>query len=390
MRKKSAQKEALILQKKVNRACGDNIKWTQPTISPAAKGLNPDTEKLEIESLSQALKYYSQFCSQVVIQKKHMGSYCLIYLNKDHSKTRFVTKGSQVIKNPEMNQILREKSKELHDIVFGKKGSIYKEGTEVLLVEAELMPWSFLGKGLIEDIYSVHSYLHEENLKFLSNSPLIEKVRKISLTKPWEKENLKPHESRQYKALQNLSESLYDLPEYRESINIFNRQLELFGSQEEPYFEYFNIIGRYYDAELTKFDLCPPNTLANFVSKRGNSIVLSVGDTKNAYKFFNKMQEEEAEGVVVKPYGNFVLGFAHALKVRTENYLQLIYGVDFQKNYETYYEARDISSKIRHSIEDYELAIQALTTPNTKNRYRIIMTKYFTGEEFAKTFDSKL
>lgn len=369
-------REQHVLQKRVEWCVKNKINWMQPTISPAPKNI----EKNEIESLEKAMEYYTPFQSKLMLQKKYMGSYCLMYLNKDHSKSYFVSRGGYVIKGIQ-NKLL-EASEEIH-----KKCLHF--GDEWVMMESELMPWRALGENLINFEYVNYGFLHEERLEYLSSSNILKKIEEHKKQKLWDKQDLKSHEKRQYGALKDIS--FPNLKEYETSIKLYQEQLNLFGNKGNVEFKPFNIlkcISKTGNEDFYEYQ-------EEFLVDKKDFIIVGVNDFETAYKFLGTHKTERAEGIMVKPYEQNYINIAPALKVRNNNYLQLIYGVNFDRDFSYYLERRNIKSKLRQSVEDYEIARQLLKIPRDKisshnKQYINLLYKFFNGEEYAKTFDTRL
>jgi len=357
---------------RVEWAIKNKVQWINPTISPAPK----DVENKEIESLRKAMDYFAPYTDTLVLQTKYMGSYCCMYLNKDHSKSYFVSRNGYVINHVEG---LHKASEKLQKQLF------YLDTMEWVIVESELMPWRALGKGLIDEEYGNYGYLHQSHLNYLKNSSILNKVEKIRIDSPWKKEGLKQHEVRQYNSLRDLN-----IINYQESIDLYLKQLSIFGKDTEIEFKPFNVLKTIFSDGREIFSTKQETSLNS-----QDSLIVDVSDYKTAYAFLEKHKELNQEGIVVKPLKQQLINIAPCFKVRTNNYLQLIYGVNFDRDFDYYLEKRNISSKLRQSISDYETAIQMLRTPyvkidNKNTMYKNLIYKAIDAENFTKTLDTRL
>lgn len=356
---------------RVDWAIKNKVQWINPTISPAPK----DVDSGEIESLKKAMEYYAPYTDKVLLQTKYMGSYCTMYLNKDHSKSYFVSRNGYLIKHVEG---LHEASLELHSQLF------YDNRIEWIIVESELMPWRVLGKGLIDEEYGNYGYLHNSHLNFLKLSSIREKINTLKSQKLWEKENLKQHEIRQYNSIRDIN-----VEDYQSSVDLYLEQLRIFGKEGAVHFKPFNVLKTVFDNGEEFF---PPY---HEVFNSEDSLIVDVKDYKTAYEFLNKNKSNQEEGIMVKPLEQHLINIAPCLKVRTNDYLQLIYGVNFNRDFNYYMEKRNISSKLKQSISDYETAIQMIRTPYNKvvgsnNRYKSLLYKAIDAENYTKTLDTRL
>lgn len=366
------RKELAILNKRVDYIVKDGIQWINPTISPAPKRY----ETNEIESLRSAMEYYSEFTDTVTIQTKYMGSYCSIYFHKDHTKTYFVTRNGYKIKQID-NALLQEKSKHIHDSLG------FRSDEEIIIVESELLPWRALGDGLIKFDYDNYGSLHQHHLDFLKTSSITEKINKLRELKPWENDNLKAHEKRQYESLRDVN-----ITDYQSDLDLYLEQLKIFGYEGEIEFKPFNIL------KVIKTDGSEILIESHyFIGDVDDNIVIKVDDYESAYKFLDEQKALKREGVMVKPIQQGFVGIAPCLKVRTNDYLQLIYGVDFKRNFDFYMNKRNIKQKLRASIYDYELNQLMIRVPKDKLKtsyFKNLVFKLLDGELITKTFDSRL
>lgn len=360
-------------------AVDNKIQWLNPTISPAPK----DYENKEIESLRLGMEYFAPYSNEIILQKKYMGSYCMMYLNVDHSKSYFVTRNGHVINYVDG---LHEASKDLHAKIFDKVNDLI----EWVLVESELMPWSTLGKGLIEYEYGNYGVMQRRHHDNLIESNIMDKVDQI-LTK-YESilesgTELLPHEKRQYESAKNFPQ-----PSRRSSIDLYDKQYQIFGQDGPIEFKPFNILkvidtfGSNHDVKFTdRFFYMDP----------GDYLIVENDDYESAYKFLENHKADNAEGIMIKPSEQGILGIAPALKVRTNDYLQLIYGVNFDRDYDYYLGKRNIKMKLRQSVSDYENSYR-LAEINRRdisedNRYYMdLLCELIAGEEYSKAFDTRL
>ncbi len=368
----------------------NKINYFAPTISPAPKNKN------EIESLKMAMDYYKPYTDKVVLQTKYMGSYCNVYLKKDLEETYFVSRNGYEIKRIDI-EALKLTLKDLHCTLFAGND------LDMVILEGELMPWSALGKGLIDEEYRNYYNLNESHLTQLKSSSILEKLAKVKQSENYKvfneysgdnvKKDLKPHIVRQYREVQN--SLVPDLKEYAKSIEVYKRQIDLFGKEEEPYINVFGIL-KYIKKNGTEF--YPENNTEGFKlghNIEGEQITINVDDYESANFFFEKHKDSELEGIMVKPYRSRLINICPCLKVRTNNYLQLIYGVNFDRNFDYYYNRRNVFKKINASVKAYELGLALLSIPysdlNEENEtYRELLYKVIGEETFIKTLDTRL
>jgi hypothetical protein len=379
----------------------DRINHCSVTIPPAPKYF----ERNEIESLYQAIKYYKDNnVNKIILQTKYMGSYMTVYLNKDIEKSRFFSRNLYFV--PIDKEKLINAVKPLHDKLFNKYlvENFNKEVDEVV-IEGELMRWTAISGSYIDKDYRNYQIVNENNLNFLKKSNIIEKLKNIENSDSY-KDFLangtdKAHIKRQYGSFTELK-SFVNLEDYTKtyenSLNIFKRQLEVFAQPTvTPYFEAFKILKYYFydNTELVEKN----NGLYSVVNNR-EFLVLDLSDDfdKNvelAYEFYNKHINLEEEGIMVKPLIEDNILIASCFKVRTNSYLQMIYGLDFDTNYHHYLLKRNIKRKLEAHIKDNMTKNDLLNIKksdlNDKNSLYVSLLKNFiSGESETSKLDYRL
>lgn len=370
-------KEQYNLIRRVDFMMENKVNYFAPTISPAPKS------NTEIESLKNAIEYFKPYTKQVIIQPKFMGSYCCVYLNKDIELTKFQSRNGYIIKHVDRETLINC-IRELHENLFDSFNA-----TEII-VEGELLPWSLMGRGLIEKEYLNYYNLHNEQNLAIKQSNLLERIQTNGFKEYDSNKEYPQHIKRQYesfKLFQELSPKNYD-----ESLTTYKRQLDLFGGDSEPKFEAFNLL---------KIDdnLCTSNNSFEKINQN-KCLIINIEDSiaenhKTAYEYYNLIESKELEGVVVKPIEHDLVGIVPCFKVRTNNYLQLIYGVRFQELFNYYHEKRNVKWKMICSTEDYELTRQLIRLNKdelvkTNKKYKQLLTKLVDNEGIVKTLDSRL
>lgn len=390
-RENSIGRDRLVveLERRLKYAGKNKINFFTPTMSPAPK----DVENGEIESLSKGIDYYREYSSiignAVVLQKKYMGSYCAVYLRKNHDETIFVSRNGHTIRRDEETMLLlREKSKWIHEELFSKNANL-----EYAIVETELTPWSFMGSGLIQSEYGRYAEVYREKINYFKNNPsVLERIN--SLKEKYadtDKHTVPHHIKRQIEGVEKLTKidalTEADLETYIEQVRIF-------GADGEVEFKPFNVLKtKNFNSKEEKKKM---NVLV-FMDKEDFVVIdLTKEDfLEKAREFQAKHSNSESEGIVIKPLLQGVLGLPPALKVRNKAYLQMIYGIDFISNFDEYLGKRNIKRKQFQSIEDYEAARMLLDIPNDQiNTENKLFRHYFSllvgGEQELKELDKRL
>ena len=386
----------------------NRIKWAiinkvphfAPTISPAPKN------EIEIESLTEAIKYYhSKGIKQCIIQPKFMGSYVDIELHKNLEDSRLFSRNGYLI-----NHLDREKVLQALSPIHSKVN--WQNGISKYLIQAELLPWSAMGKGLIEDEFTTYGHLWESHLNSLKNSITIDKIQSIKnnndykefLTIPLENRNKfyegKHHLKRTFEAVEVFN--ILDVEALNKGLETFKNQIDIFGREGENYtFCPFNLLKIYYengeefvnDSNIVGyclFNLKQQNFLTfDFEKTELSEIILH---TNNFYK---QLCSYGFEGVVIKPNEVYLEDVVPMFKVRHNDYLTMIYGIDFKHNFKEYLKKRDVRKKQRSSINQWKIA-QALLRINDKDinenneYYKELVAKRILEEELAESIDKSL
>ncbi len=400
MRKKDNSSEMQKIKSRINWFCENKINAFSPTISPAPKSL----AERKIESIRKAFEYYrANQITDIVVQKKYMGSYCDIYLHKKLEDTYFVSRNGFKINHIDLEAAIIA-CKTLHQKIDWSNLSI-------AIIQAEMLPWSILGKGLIQAEFGGYLDAHKTQNDFLKKSSIIEKLKKIKLTPEFEKFDAdsqkmsskefksayKSHIVRQYSCIQEIT--IQDQNKYEQAINIFGVQLETFGRITDISFKPFNILKYIFDDgsevlvnDNSSFKLINDDPCLEFSIHSDNDIENAVSQTEN---WFNTLTVQNEEGIVIKPKVAFIPNIAPALKIRNDNYLVMIYGIDFLDRLENYIDKRNIRKKIECSVNDWMINWEMLKVPysaiNTENYYlKNLVLDRILQEKTESTLDNRL
>lgn len=389
-----------IIKKRIDWFCKNKINAFSPTISPAPKSL----ERNEIESLYEGILWFLKAgVSEIVIQKKYMGSYCDIYLHKNLEKSYLVSRNGFQINHLDKEKWLNA-LKELH-------ARFSWESVEIRIIQSELMPWSVLGKGLINNEFSGYYISHRIHCDYLEESDLYEKLNKIkqtpefisftedakTLSQKELKEKYPMHVIRQYEAVKKFK--FLHLENYRKNIQLFKNQLDVFGKDSEIYFKPFNILKEIHSDGSETF----VNDNLSFKQMNDDDFLHYTFENQEDFEqkfpeiqhWVNEINQNNEEGVMIKPRTAFLPGMPPAFKVRNNNYLTLVYGVDFQDRLQEYIAKRNIKSKLKCSINDWAINQKMIKTPyqeiDEENYYfKNLILDRILGEEIEKQLDSRL
>ena len=389
-----------LIKKRIDWFCKNKINAFSPTISPAPKSV----ERNEIESLYEGILWFVlNGVKEIVIEKKYMGSYCDIYLHRRLEDTYLVSRNGYKINHLDQEQCLRA-LQGLHD-------RFSWDGVELRIIQSELMPWSILGKGLINNEFSAYYISHEIHAEYLVQSSLYEKLQKIQqepaylsfvaaaqvLSAKELKDKYPMHIIRQYQSIRDFK--FLDLPHYQQNIQLFKRQLDIFGKEAAPFFKPFNILKEVYTDGREHF----VNDNLSFQQINDDDFLhyqfADREDFEAKYPqiraWVDRVNQSDEEGVVIKPRTAFLPGMPPAFKVRNNDYLTLVYGVDFQDRLQEQIAKRNIKGKLRCSINDWAINAKLLAIPYSElgeENYELknLVLDRILGEEIENQLDSRL
>ena len=389
-----------IIKKRIDWFCKNKINAFSPTISPAPKS----AECNEIESLYEGLRWFvDRGVNELLVQKKYMGSYCDIYLHKELTDSYLVSRNGYKINHLNRTQWLAALT-DLH-------ARFSWSDTAIRIIQSELMPWSALGKGLIANEFSAYYISHQIHADYLQQSDLYTKITQIrqkpeykafvadakALSSKELKDKYPNHIIRQYQSVRDMK--LLDLPNYAKNISLFKKELDIFGKEAPIYFKPFNILKEIKDNGTEVF----VNDNLSFQQINDDEFLhytfADEADFEAKYPeiraWVDKMNANEEEGVVIKPRKAFLPAMPPAFKVRNNDYLTLIYGVDFQGRLQEQINKRNIKGKLKCSINDWAINAKLLQTPyadihEENYEFKNLVLDRILGEEIENQLDSRL
>lgn len=381
--------------------CKNKINDFSPTISPAPKS----NTKKEIESIEEAVDYYlRKGITQFVVQKKYMGSYCTIYLKRNLDETYFVSRNGFKIDHIDVEKAINS-LKDLH-----AKMLIAFPDFETMIIASELLPWKVLAAGLIEKEFTGYYDALKTHNEYLQSSGLLEKLESVRESKAFttyisDKKQLtkrefgskhKSHIVRQYEALAAVK--IPDVTKQENSLKVFQNQINTFGNEGELHFKPFTILKVVHTSgEETILNSNLTYKLVNDDAFLHVEITDSNKEEKlkEMYFFFEKLTNNNEEGIMIKPVQNYIKNVPPCFKVRNNNYLTMIYGVNFHQDFDHYLEKRNVKKKLEQSINGWEINQKMLQIPYKdleEENYlmRLLLLKRINNEEIEKTLDPRL
>lgn len=372
------------------------------TMAPSAASLGAT---YELEPFSTALQYYKeQGAERVVIQPKFMGSRVQLVLNEKGEYKLNSRRGFQVKTCPELEDQMRElydkffNSDEFIDScielgVFGDK-TVTKEECflEEIILDGELMPWSYLAEGLIDKTFNVYSSSLEADINFRESTGFEDALKKqlenlsdsIASLKQDRTDGVKKKELTEkygqnlYSQLDNLiaaNSQFISSESVKPGLDTFNKQLDWFGrSDVTPKIELFGIlkmkfsIGKqthnwyYADGTINNaimFNMVNKDWLARCFDLTDDYLDRFALITDELWA---RCREFQLEGYVVKPFIPNPEKMVGAIKVRSEDYLHIVYGADYktQDKYARLCEGKRIFRKLSLSRQGEVNALKLL------------------------------
>lgn len=317
------------------------VKYISGTMAPA-----PSTNT-ELETLSAAFEYLkSRGLTQVTLQPKYMGSRCQMYLFADDKAKTFATSRAGWVIRRVTGKTDEEYQKFLESVWY-QYSHLFDNYGDIIL-DGELLPWSALGAGLIDD----HFIPYRELVKDEVNT-LVEDLELANLTEFTLK---------------------LDLGSKKGHIEKFEEALARYSQSTEPQFKAFDVLSQ------TKADTGQPMdsfSIFNRINPDGARIVElnDEASIEKAQQYFNSLTLVHGmEGVVAKP---FILeeGQVPYMKIRSPEYLRLVYGYDYLSpdRYARLVRQKNISGKVRLSIAEHALATKLLSAVAEDDRKELIV-----------------
>lgn len=385
----------------------NKVNFISGTMCPANK--HNDT----LESIDQALDYYkSKGIEKVMLQIKYMGSRCNVYLFDNPEKSYAVTRNGNIIRNLDLTEVY--KKLRLRPVI----SNYFKENDlELMILDGELMPWSALGGGLIENVFQTINKGISSELEFLETNNFETHLEK--LTNQYSQSNFKAdshtmkkddlyakYGAQKYEAYKILSDF------YMPPLNSLKVHHKLYSEQLDIYAKPFNK-----DTEKPTYKSF---SILKSVKKNGDEIHYFDSDNETLFRMANDMQyvvcnmtpegytvarqfyefvsnQLHLEGVVIKPFKVDNKDCAPYIKVRNPLYLTIIYGYDYLTTikYNHLLRKKDIRLKLKTSIEEWNIGKELLQIPykdiNENNKkYNSLMTKMIVEVKKEENLDPRL
>lgn len=375
---------------RIFHASEQGVNFVSGTICPADKNIVRDEngdiflEESELESLDKGVEYFKKNgVTEIIAQPKYMGSRANVYLFKDPSKNYTTSRQGYMVK-PE-NLDLTEAYKPLYELPFIKKA--FEDNTELLILDAELLPWSAIGKGLIERNFVTVDKAVTSEIEFLKENGFEEALNTV-VDGPYKdcdfetishktsrKDIIKAvgsNNERTFRAIKDYIREFDNLDNLEVMIKIYSRQIELYGSEGDVHFKPFSILKQVFADGTEKLFFDQSNEYIYKSISKDDYLVVDITkeeDLKKLKAFYDKTTiDEEMEGIMLKPLTVFVKGVVPAMKVRNPRYLTIIYGPDYlmKTKLEKLINRKKVFRKLETSVNEWEIGKRLLEIPYNK------------------------
>ena len=407
------------IENEIKHIINNKIVYLSGTISPSPKSPN------ELESVESAVNYYLENeIDELIIQPKYMGSRCSIMLNfKDINLSYGITRNGYRLKL-DLSNIY----KTLHD----KYSPFVSSDTIWILFDGELLPWNAMGNSLINKEFNSFSDCINNELNYLNDQnfyELFDKTKKDldedtirEIGSGSKEELLQKYDHRTYSKLKCLVQLLnYDFEEEKQKtgLEMFNKQMELYGTTSDLNYKPFNILKIIQESEIenqqrefinfTMKEVCEflgepylyikLKVLNEYIPVEIKDNQFSVFNTHDFLtlieNFYKELVIQGLEGIVIKT--NTYQKVVPYMKVRNPNYLHIIYGYDYllPKKYNHLIKKKHIDKKVQLSTYQYKLGQKLLSIPynefNMENQQlKDLLRQLLTSLDKEKELDSRL
>lgn len=283
-------------------------------------------QKDKFEPIDSAIYYFKDNgVKEVFIAPKFMGSRGQIYFFKDKPTLLISRSGQMVSINQELKLVLDE----LKD----KVEHLFKRS---IVLDAEILPWSYMGKDLIDFEFKAYG---------ASVGAVADILDSDDVWKSFTQDNA------------------FAAQKMKEQSQIFNQQVKLYAGDERVSVRVFDVLK--IDEIVNPWDY---QKTFEFFNPDLTGLMLSLEDERCielAQQYFSKITNGVSpfEGVVVKPKV-FNKDIINAIKVRNENYLHIIYGHDYKDRYDPMCKSKNIRFKAELAKLHQDMGQQMLVEKN--------------------------
>jgi len=385
---KLSEREQNEISKRIYHLVKNKVNFISGTVAPAPSSkqedyLNIEDLKIGFELLSKS--YENNFV--VSVQPKFMGSRCNVYLFLNSIESCYSTsRNGYLISSEKVNM------KPIYEKLLDKLGPWMSENNiRMLILDGELVPWSVLGKSLIENLFlpvkagleSEIDYATKYNFDF-NYLQMTQNLNSIIPEKEFKQQSKKvsiekfPLNYQTYYAYLDEKPFHLDTFQIKKLTETYSQQLELYAKESsEPEYKPFGILKIVYSDNTESIPLID-GTIGQALmyqmlcseQESDSQLVVNVcaDNLEESYlkikEYFDKKTIQEGfEGIMLKP-DIVKKDSIPLLKVRNQDYLTIIYGYDYkiETNYKNLVNKKTTRFKIAQSIKEFKLGLNLLTT----------------------------
>lgn len=295
----------------------------------------------------------------------------------------------------------------------------------MLILDGELVPWSVLGKGLIENDFMPVKAGLESEIEFaekynfdINYNQMVQNLNQLVGEKEFAqmtKKNMVEKFPAHYQTYQAyLSEKPYhqDTELLKKLFTTYSTQMDLYGqidNRDKPDYKAFGILKIIYNDNTESIPLLDgsltQSQMYQLVSsglESDSQLVVTIKpdfDMEQIYSeiknwFDKKTIQEGFEGILLKP-DLIIKDKLAMLKVRNPDYLTIIYGYDYklERNYKNLVNKKTTRHKIAQSIKEFKLGLNLLTMNYANldsDEYRSRLENFITCELDGVNSDPRL
>ncbi|UQZ35011.1 polynucleotide kinase-phosphatase [Paenibacillus sp. PK3_47] len=333
----------------------EELVYIPPTMSPPAVS----ADEAYLEHPREAFDYFrAQGVQKMIAEKKHMGSRAVLLLFRDAGAavsyvgrptlgTIYTRTGRSFFDSATEAEVLSRLNADLH-----AAGYFVKHSTDLLLLDAEIIPWNLKARELIAT-----QYAHVAEAAQMDREHLLEKLKEAEQAgrdvSGW---------------VQEMEEKLKNARVFREAFQKYCWDVSgLEGVRIAPfhtlahsgqsYFDHSHLWHMEHNRELAG--------VSPLFMETEYRIISSEADEAEVIRWWEEMTEDGHEGIVIKPEvfitRNGKSMIQPAVKVRGRKYLHIIYGMDYlQPEHLARLKQRKTGKKERHALMECALSAESV------------------------------
>lgn len=374
----------------------NKVNFISGTVTPCQSNKYKKEEFVpsDIESLTIGLRYLFDMYGKnlrLSIQPKFMGSRLNMYLFRDDH----LNKSYSVTRNGFICKLSKDEMTPLFDIMHQRLNEFMKANKiTMMILDGELLPWSALGHGLINNEFMPVDKGLETEIMLMKKYDFDSEIPKIS-------------------SEQTICDPLkmHTISETEKMYEVYHKQMMLYaGDNHVLEYKPFGILKMCFEDDSESVPLIDHSygqsemyeMVRNSDLPTDQQLVVDLTvdnfdeNVEIIKQFYEKLTFEQGyEGICIKP--EFVEpGKLPMMKCRNTEYLTIIYGYDYMTKHklERLIKNKQTKFKIKQSVREFEQGMELLQIKyseiETNDQYTKVMMKYLYNESFGETLDPRL